>query len=80
MKALFKAQFSYCALVWTCHSLSMNNKINRLHERCLWIIYNDKTSLFVDLLTKDGSVTIHKRNLQFLATEIFKIQKKCQQN
>ena len=40
----------------------MNNKINRLHERCLKIIYNDKTSSFVDLLAKDGSVTIQTRN------------------
>ena len=42
MNAFFKAQFCYCPLVWMCHSRSMNNKINRLHERCLRIIYNDK--------------------------------------
>ena len=54
---------------------SMNNKINSLHDRCLRIIYNDKTSSFADLLAKDGSVTIHTRNLQFLATEIFKVHK-----
>ena len=35
MNAFFKSQFSYCPLLWMCHSLSMNNKINRLHERCL---------------------------------------------
>ena len=75
MKAFFKAQPSYCALVWMCHNRLMNNKINRLHERCLRIIYNDKTSSFVDLLAKDGSVTTHTRNLQVLATETFKIQK-----
>ena len=44
--------------------------INRLDERWLWIIYNDKTSSFADLLAKDGSVTIHTRNLQVLATEM----------
>ena len=53
----------------------MNNKINRLHERFLRIIYNDKTSYFADLLAKDGSVTIHTRNLQVLATETFKVHK-----
>ena len=41
----------------------MNNEINRPHERCLRIIYNDKTP-FVDLLAKDGSITIHARNLR----------------
>ena len=75
MNAFFKAQFSYCPLVWVCHSRSMNNKINRLHERCLRTIYNNKTSSFADLLAKDGSVTIHTRNLQVLATEMFKVHK-----
>ena len=43
----------------------MNNKIiNRLHEKCLRIVYNDKTSSFEELLGKHGSVTIHTRNLQ----------------
>ena len=50
----------------------MNSKINCLHERCLCIVYCDKTSSFERLLEKDGSVTIHIRNLQTLATEIFK--------
>ena len=57
------------------HSRSMNNEINRLHERCLRIKFNDRTSNFADLLAKDGSVTIHTRNLQVLATEMFKVHK-----
>ena len=57
--AFLKAQFSYCFLAWICHSRSMNNKINKLHEICLRIIYDDKTSSFTDLLAKHGSVTIH---------------------
>ena len=42
MNAFFKAQFNYCPIVWMFHSRSLNNKINRLHERCFRIIYNDK--------------------------------------
>ena len=53
----------------------MKNKTTRLHERCLTIIYNDKTSSFADLLAKDGSVTIHTRNLKVLATEMLKVYK-----
>ena len=53
----------------------MNNKINRLHERFLRIIYNNKMSSFADLLAEDGSATIHTRNLQVLATEIFRVHK-----
>ena len=53
----------------------MNNKINRLYERCFRIVHSDKTSSFEKLLEKDGSVTIHTRNLQTLATEMFKVYK-----
>ena len=53
----------------------MNNKINRIHERCLRIIYNDKKPSWADLLAKDRSVTMHTRRLQVLATEMFKIHK-----
>ena len=58
-----------------CHSRTLNNKINRLHEGCICIAYSDKTSSFKKLLEKDGSVTIHTRNLQTLATEMFKVYK-----
>ena len=57
-----------------CHSRKLNNKINRLQERGLRIVYNDKSSTFYQLLEKDKSVTIHTRNLQYLATEIFKVK------
>ena len=55
-----------------CHSHLMNNKINRLHEKCLRIVYSDKTSSFEELLDKYRSAAILKRNLQVLATEMFK--------
>ena len=58
-----------------CHSRSMNNKIKRLHERCLRITNNDKTSSFADLLAKNGSVSIHTRHLQVLVTDKFNIHK-----
>jgi len=75
MNAFFTSQFNYCPLVWMCHSRKNNRKINRLHERCLRIIYNDKQSTFNELLEKDGSVSIHIKNIQILATEMFKMSK-----
>ena len=39
------------------------------------MVYNDKTSSFKDLLDKDKSVSIHTRNLQILATEMFKVHR-----
>ena len=53
----------------------INNRINRLHERCLLMVHSDRTSSFEKLLEKDGSVTIHTKNLQTPAREMFKIYK-----
>ena len=65
MKAFIESQFGYCPLVWMFHSRSLNNKINRIHERALRITYNDKSSSFQNLLEKDNSGTIHHRNIKF---------------
>ena len=54
------------------HYRSINNKI---HERVLRIVYNDFKLSFENLLEKDGTVSIHVKNLQKLATEMFKISK-----
>ena len=56
-----------------CHSRENKREINRVHERCLRTIYNDTQSLFNELLEKDGFVSIHELNLQFLVTEMYKI-------
>ena len=73
MKAFIMSQSSYCPLVWMCHSRILNNKINKLHERALRLVYDDRQSTFEELLNIDKSVTIHHRNLQVLATELYKV-------
>ena len=75
MNSFFNSQFSYCPLIWMFHSRIMNNKINRLHERCMRQIYGDKTSSFEELLEQDKSVSLHTRNLQMLATEMFRVHR-----
>ena len=74
MKAYVASQFGYCPLVWMFHSRSLNNKINSLHESALRITYGDRSSSFENLLKKDNSVSIHHRNIQALATEMFKFK------
>ena len=58
-------------------------QINKIHERTLCIFYTDYTS-FDELIEKPGSVTIHHRNLQQLATEIYEaiinVIKQCNYN
>ena len=71
MNLLFWSQFSYGPLVGMFHSRTLNNKLNRLHERYLRIVYNDKKSTCKYLLVRDRSVSVHIRNLQILATEMF---------
>ena len=72
MNAFFTSQFSYCPLIWMCHSRSNNRKINMLHERCLRIIYNDQQPSLTELLNKYNSVSVHIRNIQRLAIEMFR--------
>ena len=67
MNTFFKSQFNYCPLVWMFCKRSLNTKINRLHERCLRRVYNDKKSNF--------NVSIHHQDLQKLEVEIFKVFK-----
>ena len=66
MKLFIESQFGYCPLIWMFHSRGLNNKINRIHERALIITYNDKSSSYGELPTKNRSVTIHHRNMRAL--------------
>ena len=56
------------------HSRQLNNRINKIHERALRIVYNDFSSTFNELLLKDNSVSIHNRNIQAMAIELYKIK------
>ena len=75
MKSFITSQFSYCPLIWMLHSRLLNNKINCIHEKALRITYQDNMPTFQELLSKDNSVSIHHRNLQVLAMEMFKIHR-----
>ena len=72
LNTFIESQFSYCPLIWMFHSRKLNHKINHIHERALRLVYNDYTSTFENLLLMDGSVSIHHRNIQKVATEMFK--------
>ena len=72
IKSFFDSQFSYCPLVWMFCGRTRNNMINKLQERALRILYKDDRSTFQHLLNKDKSITIHARNIQLFATEMYK--------
>ena len=73
MNAFFNAQFSYCPLTWMFHSRKLNNKIIKLPERCLRIVYNNNTLTYEDLLETNNSVSVYSRNVQALAIKLFKV-------
>ena len=72
-KTFIMSQFNYCPLVWMCHSRGLNNKITNIHIKALRTVYQDNSNL-QDLLQKGKSVSIHMKNLQYLATGIYKVE------
>ena len=56
------------------HSRTLNNRIKGLHKRALSLVYNNLSSSFSKLLQKDKSATIHHRNLQTLAFDVFQVR------
>ena len=72
LKSFIESQFSYSPLVWIFHDRGLETKINRVHERALRCVYKDDVSTFEELLIRDKSFTIHHRNIQAMAIEIFK--------
>ena len=74
MNAFFTSQFAYCPLIWIFHNRTLNNRINKLQERALRLVHNDNTSSFYELLQKDNSFTIHHRNIQKLALEMYRVK------
>ena len=73
MNASFNSQFNYCPLTWMFHSRKLSNKINKLHERCLRIVYNNNTLTYEEPLETDDFVSVHFRNEQAFAIELYKV-------
>ena len=53
MNDFITSQFSYCPRVWMFQSRSLSNRINKIHERALKLVYKNETFFsFDDLLDK----------------------------
>ena len=55
------------------YNRTTNNKINKLHERALRLVYDDYLSAFEELLKKDNSFTVHHYNIRTLYIELYKV-------
>ena len=69
MKAFIESQFNYFSLIWMFHSRTMNNKMNRILEKALRLVYSNYSFNYDELLKKGGLFSIHERNIQTLAIE-----------
>ena len=56
------------------HNRTLNNKIIKLQERALRLVHNDKISSLYQLFEIDSSFTIHHRNVQKLALEMYRVK------
>ena len=74
LKTFIISQYNYCPLTWMFHNKTLNNEINKLHERALRLAYDDDNSSFQELLNLENPMTVHHRNLHKLATEMYKIK------
>lgn len=57
---------------------TLRNRINKINERELRLVYQKNVLSFTNLIEQDNPVTpvtIHQRNLQILVTEILKLRK-----
>ena len=55
-------------------SKTSNNTINKIHERTLRLILNNRKSEFDTLLENKNDTCNHHRNIQTLMVEIYKIK------
>ena len=70
MRAPINSHLHYCILTLIFYSRKLDNKIDKLYEHALRIIYRDHNSFFESLLEKDASTAIHFKNLK-IKSEMF---------
>ena len=72
MKTFILSQFNYCPLVWMFCDRTKDNKIDRIHEKVLHIVSQNKIADSNTFLLESNSVSIQKRHLQLLMIEVYK--------
>ena len=66
MKAVVISQFNYCPLIQMFHNRALNNRINKIHERALRLVYQSKNLSFSKLLELDNAVLYSRETCRFL--------------
>ena len=66
------SSFNYCPLVWHFCGKTKNQKLEKIQERTLRILYDDYTSIYDELLDKAGTNTLLINRLRLMALTVFK--------
>ena len=70
------SNFNYCPIVWHFCGVVNNNKLEKIQERSLRILFSDYESDVHDLLDSIGGQTLALRRLKFKLLEVYKCIKK----
>ena len=68
--------FNYCPIVWHFCGVVNNNKLEKIQERSLRILFSDYESDVHDLLDNIGGQTLALRRLKFMLLGVYKCIKK----
>ncbi len=66
------SNFNYCPIVWHFCSKTSTTKMEKLQERALRFLLDDKVSSYEILMSKCNSSTLHLKRLRSICTEVFK--------
>ena len=66
------SNFNYCSLVWHFCGTANSNKLEKLQERSLRILYIDFDSPIQNLIDKQGQGTLLSNRLKYFIFEVFK--------
>ncbi len=70
--AFIRANLNYCPLVWINRNKTDLDRLEKVQERAVWLIFNDKMSTYIDLLRKAEVPSVLIRWQQVLAIEVYK--------
>ncbi len=70
--AFIRANLNYCPLMWIIRNKTDLARLEKVHERAVQLIFNDKMSTYFDLLRRAGVPSVLIRWQRVLATEVYK--------
>ena len=70
--AFINSQFNYARLTWMFAEKTLINRICKIQNRALQVVYNEYTKSYEELPQLNNNMSIHQKHLQYFALEVFK--------